>query len=301
MNFVLSENNSNEKNDSILSKIIPIVIIVVVALVVFILVFTITNSIFNKKDTKPKQQTNTTQKLDIASQDVKILYRYVTTGTNGIRVDKFVKNSKVDKTSFTDEEKLYFALQYAEVEDFENLGEHNEKEQPLYNIPMSKIKKYMTRFFGNNVKLEEDVSIDYLFSFKINDLSYAHLTYSEEHEGYDAAFSKAPTTEGKLVDEFYTKLVSAYKKPNDGSVYLEEKVIYTDLEENGDKYKLSIYKDYDKNNVIETKNVTKESLENKPIKIEDYLDNASTITYVFKPNQLSQNALYFDSSSIKTK
>jgi len=301
MNFGVSENNSNEKNDSILSKIIPIAIIVVVALIAFVLVFVLTNSIFNKKESKPKTPTNTTEKLSINSQDVKILYKYVTTGTNDIRVDKFVKNEKVDKDSFTDEEKLYFALQFAEVDDFEDLGEHNEKDVALYNISMSKIKKYMARFFGNNVKMDDYVSIDYLFSFKINDLSYAHLTYSEEHEGYDAAFYKTPEEENKLVDEFYTKLVDAYKKPSDGSVYLVEKVIYTDLEENGDKYKLSIYKDFDKNSVIETKNVSKESLANNPIKIDNYLDNASTVTYVFKPNQLSQNALYFDSSSIKTK
>lgn len=303
MDFGASEENktNNNKNDFI-SKIIYVLIIVGSALIVGVTVFLIANAIFNKKTTTPKKPVDTVQKLELTDSNVKTLYKYVTTGTNGIKVDKFVKNSKVDKTSFTDEEKLYFALQFAEVEDFEDLGDKDSAGNTIYNISVDKIKKYLTLFFGNGVTMDEYVPIEYIFSFKINDKNVGYLKYSDENDGYNATFTEYKDVEEKdnLVDSFYSKLVSASRK-NDGTHTLEEKVIYTDLKEAGDKYKLSIYKDYEKNEVIETKTVTKDELINKPIKIEDYIDNASTVTYIFKINSLNKNSLYFESSSIKTE
>ena len=296
MNFGINENNSNEAKEKNL-KIIPIIIIVVVAILAFIIVFLITNSIFNKPKPTSKTNTDTVEKISITDDNVRILYKYVTTGTNNIRVDKFVKNKKVDKSSFTDEEKLYFALQFAEVSDFEKVEVRDNVDESVYTISIDKIKKYITRFFGSGVKMEEYVDISYPFSFSINGKSLGKLTYSEDNNGYDAVFSEIKEEEDKLVEEFYTKLDSAYKK-KDGSYYLVEKVIYTSLEEIEGKYKLSIYKDFEKENLIEEKTVTKEELENDPIKINEYIKDASTITYVFKPNLLSQNSLYFDSSSI---
>ena len=297
------EEENNNSNENIISKIIYIVIILAAALIVGLTIFLIANAIFNKKPTTPKKPVNTTEKLDLNNQNVKTLYKYVTTGTNNIRVDKFVKNSKVDKTSFTDEEKLYYALQFAEVKDFENFGDLDEQGNKIYNISKDKIKKYLTLFFGNGVTLSEYVPIEYVFSFKINDKNVGYLTYSDENDGYNATFTEYQDIDKKseeLVDSFYTKLVNAYKK-NDGTYYLEEKVIYTDLVKENDKYKLSIYKDYNKEQLIESKTTTESELKENPIKIEDYLDKASTITYVFKANTLNKNTLYFDSSSIKTK
>lgn len=303
MNFGVSENNSNESNDSLLSKIIPIVIIVGVVIIVFILVFSITNSILNRKKTEPKKPVNTVEKLDIKSQDVSILYKYVTTNTTGIRPDKFIKNKKIDKNSFSDEEKLYFALQYAAVDDFKFVEEDKDTKERKYSILLSKIKKYVTRFFGPDVTMKEYVPIEYTFSFKINGKNVGNLEYSEEDKSYIASFNEYIDLDKKddnLVEDYYTKLYEASKK-NDGTYYLKEKIIYTDVEKDDTKYRVSIYKDYDKKNLIETKTVSEEELKSNPIKIDEYLDNASIITYVFKPNAINNNALYFDSSSIEIK
>ena len=147
MNFDITE-ETEETSVSKKKKIPSIVIIVICALIVGLIVFLICNSIFNPKDkNKPKEEVETSEKLSLNENNVKILYQYVTYGTTGIRNDKYIKESKVDLKSFTNEEKYYYALMFAEVKDFSFTGRFDSDNNKIYTISSRKIKNYMERYF----------------------------------------------------------------------------------------------------------------------------------------------------------
>lgn len=275
---------------------LPIILIIVLSLVVGLGVFFISNSLFGPKE-KPKPVER--QKLSLNESNVEILYSYVTYGVKNTRGEKFIKESKTTLDSFTNEEKFYYALQFADVEDFEFSGKTNDKNQKIYIISNSKIRNYMTRFFGSKVTYTTDDTITYPFSFRINGQNVGTLKYSKEDKGFATVFDgyEPDISEASGIKKYYTELVAAYKEL-DGTYTLEEKIVYTDLVKNDDNtYNLSIYKDYDHKSLLETKNnLSDEEIKNYKFDIRNYKNKASTITYRFG---LNLNTLYFESSTIK--
>ena len=289
------ENSENNKGNKLFGGNFNIIIIVVTAIIAFLVVFLITNAIFNPKQKKVEPVTPTSEKRSLSEDNVKVLYQYVTYGTTGIRNDKFVKNKSVRLKDFTDEEIIYYALQFAQVEDFDFTGNLDENKNKIYSISSRTIKKYVERFFGKNVKYSTDVTIKYPFTFSINDKNIGSLKYNDDTATFDATFTEKSEEEKYLVEPYMGKLVEAYKDP-DGGYRLIEKIIFIDLEKQDDgNYQVIVSKDYEHNNIIESSvDQTEEDI--KKIDIEKYIKKAGTITYTFK---LNGNVLYFDSSEIK--
>ena len=289
------ENSENNKGNKLFGGNFNIIIIVVTAIIAFLVVFLITNAIFNPKQKKVEPVTPTSEKRSLSEDNVKVLYQYVTYGTTGIRNDKFVKNKSVRLKDFTDEEIIYYALQFAQVEDFDFTGNLDENKNKIYSISSRTIKKYVERFFGKNVKYSTDVTIKYPFTFSINDKNVGSLKYNDDTATFDATFTEKSEKEEYLVEPYMGKLVEAYKDP-DGGYRLIEKIIFIDLEKQDDgNYQVIVSKDYEHNNIIESSvDQTEEDI--KKIDIEKYIKKAGTITYTFK---LNGNVLYFDSSEIK--
>ncbi len=288
--------NSNEHK---MSKKTAIIIVAVVAIVFGLLVFFISNAIFGKRDDDtPAVDTQ----VKLTDENVQILYKYVAYKNNGYDNDLFVRENSVTSSTFTDQDKLYYALQFVEPEELLYSGEKNDKKQKIYIISVSRIRDHLQRFFGEDISFSPVDEITYKFSFTINDLGVATLTYSEEEQAYKVVFNKEKELteeeqEKALVKKVYTELSSATKKP-DGTLILNEKVIYTDLGKENNTFRIDIYKDYKHSTKIETKqNITKEDLTANPFSITDYLDKAATISYTFKVNQLN-NSYYFDNSTI---
>ena len=304
MDFKIGEDIEDENKESEVKKDnskLKTIIIVVFAIIVFLVVFLALNSVLNPK-TKAKPtntQVVTSEKKPLTERNVKILYNYVTYNANGgVRYDIFVKNKKVTIDTFTEDEKYYYALQYAQVEDFEYTGNKDENGNKIYSISERKIKKYMEYFFGKGVKYSTDITIKYPFSFSINDKNVGIITYNKETSAYDTIFQMDnDTKEEYIVDPYMGKLVEAYKEP-DGGYRLVEKVIYVYVKEQSDgKYEVTISKDYEHKSIIESSiDQTEEDL--KKIKVDKYIDKAATITYNFKIKEPS-NVLYFYSSEIK--
>lgn len=295
MDFKIGDDIQNDVNNRRGENIIKIIIIAIVALAVGLIVFFICNALFGKKEVKPEPAVSTN--LSLTDENVQILYDYVTYGTRGVRNDKFLKEDNVSLEDFTNQERFYYALQFAQVEDFVNTERVNEQNEKIYNISSTKIKNYMQRFFGSKVTYSTNISLNYPFSFRINGMNVGVLTYSTVSDGYDTVFNalEEDITEDKLVDDYYYKLVGATKEP-DGSYVLKEKVVYTQLEKNGDNYVVYIYKDHQHTNLIETRqNQTETTLRENPIDIDSYLDTAATITYTFGVDNIT---LYFDNSKI---
>lgn len=299
MDFKIGDEIETEETEPSKLKVkskLPLIIVIASAIVVGLLVFLLSNSLFGPK---PQPKTETRQKLSLKDSNVELLYVYVTYGPRGKRGEKFIKEPKVTIDSFSDEEKFYYALQFASAYDFEATGTYDSENRKIYRISDTTIRKYMTRFFGNKVTYSKKEKITYPFSFRINGQNVGEMTYSIENKGYDTVFTgyEEDIQEEKGIKPYYTELVAAYKEL-DGTYTLEEKVIYTELEEKDeDTYTLSLYKDYNHESLIERKSrLSKEDVENTKINISDYKTKASTITYRFA---LDGNTLYFHSSTIK--
>ncbi len=292
MDFKIGDDitEDNKKKNSV----VPIIIIVVMAIIIGLIVFFISNAIFGVKE--PKEEAPVSTQLSITDENVKILYQYVTYGIKGERNTKFIKEKNVTIDSFTNEEKFYYALQFAQVEDFKVTDKVDEKNRKVYRLYHETVKEYMQRFFGGSVQYSSDISLVYPFSFRINGNNVGYITEVEE-DGFDVVFDglEEDIISSNIVEPYYSELVAAYKEA-DGTYRLEEKIIYTDVKEEEGIYTVNIFKDYEKTQLIETKeNQTKEMLANNPINIENYKDKASTITYHFG---LFDKMLYFDSSTI---
>lgn len=286
----IEENTQKKPN-----KKLSLVIIIILSIIMGLTVFLVSNTIFGEKKREDKI---TDTKMDLEDENVKILYQYVKYGTRNTRNDKFIKEQNVKLEDFNNYEKFYYALQFAEPEDFANIGKVNENGQKIYNISSAKVKQYMQRFFGPEVTYSTNSKITYPFNFKINNLNVGILTYAIENEGFNTVFVSLEDDiiSNNIIEPYYTKLTNATKK-SDGSLELNEKIIYTELiNKENNTFDINIYKDYQHTILLESKlNLTELDLKNNPINIEDYQEKAATISYLFK---LSSTNYYFDSSKI---
>ncbi|MBQ9019413.1 MAG: hypothetical protein IJ097_03810 [Bacilli bacterium] len=308
MDFKIGE-EINEDNDVKVkhdNSKLKLILIIIGAVIIGLIIFLLINKTLNNKEKSTTPEVPTSQKRSLNESNVKILYDYVTYGTSGIRNDKFVKEKKVTINSFNNQEKFYYALQFAQASDFTKITEEENKEKNSiqYYISDKKVKKFMEKFFGKNVKYSKDEKIKYKFDFTLDDIPVKEsvLVYSSKLDGYITSFDKdnESTDNSKnvdnevLLDPYIGKLVEAWKE-SDGSYRLVEKVIYPVYSKQNDgTYEVNIYSDFDHKNIIE-KVTDKDENYIRKIKIDKYIDKGATITYIFK---LNGNVLYFDSSKI---
>ena len=277
------------------NKKFSLIIILIVSLVSGLTVFFISNALFGKKET-PKEETSQSEELSLTDETVEILYSYVTYGVKDERNAKFLTNSKVTQADFSNEEKYYYALQFAEKGDFTETNNKDEEGNTVYELSSTKIKNYMQRFFGEEAKYSEDITIDYPFSFGYNNKNVASITYDKDNKIYKAIFNKQDiSVESHVLKPYISELVKATRN-SDGSIVLEENVLYTDVQEENGTYTVLIYKDFEKSSIIEKKsNLKKEDIEEEKEILKKYKDRGTTIQYTFKTNE---DTYYFDNSKM---
>ena len=273
----------------------PTTIIAIVAITVGLIVFLVMNAFFGKKEVPVEVPADT--KLSLSEENVQILYSYVTYGVKNKRYDKFLVENIVTLDSFSNQEKFYYALQFAEAEDFEATGKLNAANKKIYTISDVQIKNYMQRFFGGKVSYTYTDTFAYPFSFRINGQNVGTMTPNERGDGMSVVFDGyEPDVEEAVVEPFYADLVEAYKQ-SDGTYRLVEKAVYTKVDAKGNGYfDVSIYRDPAHTLLIETKqNQSEAIMKANPISAATYSDKAATITYHFG---LYNSMLYFDKSEI---
>lgn len=274
------------------SLIAPIIIVVLLSLAVGLIIFYITNPMFNKEDEGPF-----VQELELTDNNVRILYDYVSYSVDGNRNDVFVINDTITKDNMPNEDKLYFALQFSSPEDFVSTGERDEDNKQIFNISDTKIESYMQRFFGSDINYSKVKKYKYTLNFSEEHKYIANLKYSYDNKGYDTTLEKIEEDEEDkvYVKPFYSKLVKA-NLFEDQSIELQEKVIYTQVEEKKDLYTIKVYGDNHYHNLIETRNnLTESQMQNSVFNLNEYMNEASTVTYTFKTEN---NKYYFYSSII---
>ena len=233
-------------------------VLIISIAVVLVLFFIVLLLLLKSNKPKKKETVSNEIELNLTNDTVGILYDLITYGTNGERNEKFLKESNVTESSFTAQEKL-----------------------------------------GDSVFFEDVDSLEYPFQFEVNSYNNAKLTYNTEEEGYDIEFIgyKGPEIDG-TISKYSYKLVKATQSKLDNSVKLVEKIIFLDTKENSNGYDISIYKDYNHSNLIDSKtNLTDDDILTNQVSVSDYIDKAGTITYTFKLN--SDDTYYFDNSKIE--
>lgn len=275
------------------SLIAPIIIVVLLSLAVGLIIFYVTNPLFNEPETGPF-----VQELQLTDNNVRILYDYVTYNIDGNRNSTFLMKETVTKDNMSNEDKLYYALQFANPEDYVSTGKKDEDKNQIFNISDKKIDEYMQRFFGSNVSYSKVKKMDYTLNVGEDFKYVGKLTYSYENKGYDMIITKEEDDETKkeYVKPFYTKLVKA-NLYEDQSIELQEKVIYTKVIEDNDLYAIKVYGDLHYHNLIDSRNnLTESQMKNSVFNMNEYMNEASTVTYTFK----TENDKYYFYSSIIT-
>lgn len=277
------------------SLIAPIIIVVLLALAIGLIIFYITNPLFNEPQEGPF-----VQELQLSDNNVRILYNYVSYSVDGSRNDVFVMNSSVTKENMPNKDKLYYALQFASPEDFVSTGKRDDDNNQIFNISDNKVDAYMKRFFGNNVTYSKVKKMDYTLNFSDEHKYVGTLTYSYDNKGYDTILNKIDEEDDEkvYVQPFYGKLVKA-SLFEDQTMELQEKVIYTKVLEDDDLYTIKVYGDLHYHNLIETRNnLTESQLKNSVFNMNEYVNEASTVTYTFKTED---DKYYFYSSNLTNK
>ena len=277
------------------SLIAPIIIVVLLALAIGLIIFYITNPLFNEPQEGPF-----VQELQLSDNNVRILYNYVSYSVDGSRNDVFVMNSSVTKENMPSKDKLYYALQFASPEDFVSTGKRDDDNNQIFNNSDNKVDAYMKRFFGNNVTYSKVKKMDYTLNFSDEHKYVGTLTYSYDNKGYDTILNKIDEEDDEkvYVQPFYGKLVKA-SLFEDQTMELQEKVIYTKVLEDDDLYTIKVYGDLHYHNLIETRNnLTESQLKNSVFNMNEYVNEASTVTYTFKTED---EKYYFYSSNLTNK
>ena len=284
---ISEDGNSNVKYTGKL----PIIIVVVVSILCGLMVFLISNAILGPKKVKTSPKIDT--QVEITDENVGILYQYVVYNRDEYN-SKFLKENETVFESFSNKDKFYYALQFAKRDDFVDLNKKN-NDLEIYSLSNDKIKEYMKRFFGEKVVYVNESELEHTFTFD-EEKEIGKMTYNEENDYYEVTFKKDESKNNDLVKPYYRKLTSATKK-SDGTLIINEKVIYTNVTNENNLYKVGIYKDYKNTELIETRqSITKEDLEENPVTIDKYLERAATVSYTFKTN--SDRTYYFYSSKI---
>ena len=277
------------------SLVAPIIIVILLAVAIGLIIFYITNPLFNEPQEGPY-----VQELQLTDNNVRILYNYVSYSADGNRNDVFVMNSSVTKENMPSKDKLYYALQFASPEDFVSTGKRDDDNNQIFNISDNKVDSYMKRFFGNSVTYSKVKKMDYTLNFSEDHKYIGTLTYSYDNKGYDTILNKIDEEddEEEYVKPFYGKLVKA-SLFEDQTMELQEKVIYTKVLEDDDLYTIKVYGDLHYHNLIETRNnLTKSQLKNSVFNMNEYMNEASTVTYTFKTEN---DKYYFYGSNLTNK
>ena len=97
----------------------------VIVLIILVILIGITTSIVSYKllNNNKKEEPIKTE-IDINDQNIKLLYEYVTYGTEGKRNTKFLEEKNVTLKSFSPEEKYYYALQFIDSSDIESTHQY---------------------------------------------------------------------------------------------------------------------------------------------------------------------------------
>lgn len=284
-----SQDDTFHDNSNKATKKFTNMVIIGAAILCGIIVFITVYIVFNPR--KPKE---VNKKLSIESKEVQQLYSMVTYGMTGVRYEKYIKEPVVELEDFTNYDKYYYALSYANINDFQE-GETSSQNVKNYTLSADKIDQFMRNYFGDEVTYDRKTTINYSFPKIENSNNKGTLMYDSNTKKYNIVFtSKVNKIQQSLsAKKYFSELVSATQVTED-EIELKEYIIYSKCSENQSKtFSCVLYKDYENSiKITERPSVSYETV----INFEEYPKH-STIIYRFKKN--SEGNYSFKSSKIE--
>lgn len=275
------------------SKPIAVLIVFVLSFIIGMTAYVISNNIIEKN--QPKEVEFIGEQMSLTDENVEILYNYVTYNVPFYKLDRFVREQKVNVSSFTNEEKYYYALMFTDPSDLEFTGEYTDDKSKIYTLSFDAIKRYMSIYFGPNVSFDKNVNMQNVFRFQINKKNVAYIMYNESRDALDVYFiGYDDLTNQRKTKSHYGELISAIRNL-DGSITLQERVVYTSLSTQNGFYRIDIYGDYERTILLDTKdNLTENEVYTLDVKPSSY-QSATLVEYRFA---YLNNTCYFESSRI---
>lgn len=253
----------------------------------------------NKIETKAEDKNSKSEK--IALDDSRFYGIY-----NKLKAYAYTRNRSDGWQSFSDTDLLNIVAIELTEEDFTKTDEITDTGwgDYYYTLSNSTIIKYLSKYFGNSVKIEGFKLVNQTFGYatKMNfdNKGGGMVIVSYSNDQYKVRFSGiGGGVVGPHPRMAERKIVSAVLENN--QITVKEKVIYYDTESKGfgtNPITYNIYSDVEKKNKIDTKEYTEDNINDGVITIEDYLDKASTITYKFAYDK-DTDRYYFKSSVIE--
>ncbi len=283
------DNNTFEDNSNKATKKFTTMVVVGAAILCGIIVFVTFYIIFN-----PRAKKEVNKKLNIESKEVQELYSMVTYGMTGVRYEKYIKEPVVQLENFTNYDKFYYALSYAELKDFQE-GETSNNNEKEYTLSSDKVEQFMRNYFGDEVTYDKKSTLIYSFLKITETNNKGTLNYDSNTKKYSIRFtSKAnKITQALTAKKYFSELVSATQVTED-EIELKEFIIYCRCYENPSKtITCDLFKDYEQSIKIGTRPAVSFDT---VINYEDYPKH-STIIYRFKKN--SEGNYSFKSSRIE--
>lgn len=281
------EDSKSKKNNNPLIKMI---IVIFAALALGVLVYFISNLIFNgnKKEKSLEESISTT--LSVDDPAVKEVYEKVTYGRSSNSLNKYLKEQFVSLKDFSNYEKFYYA--------FSNLKDKNLKtdKDKKYFILDSDVSSLMKEYFGDKVTYLKQGVLNISLMKPVTAGNYLTIAYNNNEENYDITVNNSPSSGDKLIPIYMSVLENAVKD-SDGTMTLQERVIYITSSQTNDMISYKIYRDYNHTMLIDSKdNISLAEYQKEPISIDKYMRQANVITYKMKENK---GKYYFYQSKIE--
>ncbi|HOP65864.1 MAG TPA: hypothetical protein PLX66_02465 [Bacilli bacterium] len=256
---------------------------------------------------KEDEEINQNQQLSLLDPTVELLYSYVKGSDVECLLynDYLLKNKDLTVNTFDNEEKYFFSWGLLDTNDFEIETINDTFSEKVLNFTISydDYDKAIKKLFGDDVTYSTIGKHSFDLDFYTG--NYIEFSYDESSNEYvGSVYGMGGTCDP--INEVYRELTEAIKT-QDG-IILTEKFIYTDAEYDccsdgaSSTVKYKIYADYNKSILIyESAWIDQDTLEYEDwanlISIDDYLDEANTITYTFKLKP--DGSYYFVSSSVE--
>lgn len=285
----------SEKNDSNKSedKIKRIIIVVVGAILIGVLVYFVSSLFFKSPEPVQKDSAISTT-LSIDDPIVEQLYERVTYGRDNGHLNKYLEEQSVTLKDFSNYEKFYYAFSGLTSHDLDPLESDGSTNTQKYAIEDSVVDDLMKSYFGPKVKYAKQGTLPIDLVYPVEEGNHLSLSYSVSNNQYEASITSEDKANGGLVPVALYALSSA--KRSDDGVTLTEKVVYTTSSVNNNLVSYQVYKDYNHTMLISSQgNIEMKQYQERPISLNDYMQQANTITYQFK---VHNGVYYFYSSSI---
>ena len=301
---VIEEEKKEEKKKGASVAAIIILVLIIIGFIVYIAYDK--GYIFKSKQTKEKstiveedkdknKNIEPSKKENIDKEDPRFMGIY-----KDLSNYTYSMNRENGYNSFSDKDLATISIKNFKESDFEKTNE-KDKDNNLtyYKFKGDKIIGYLKKYFSNDVTINKEKLNDLFVSTNVNfeGSGMQIKEYDKDKDEYTVTFAGIGGTSGPSPKITARKIISATKQ-EDGSIKVVEKAIYyTSTTFNDDMY-FNIYSDPSNNYNIDGKHFKVSNVTNEKIDVNDYINNASTITHIFKLNKETGN-YYFASSVIK--